>query len=78
MLTIACLVLHYQSLSERQPHTILIAAGAFVGYTIILIGLFIGKFKKLSPFGIVVQSYNLQFFEINIRNNATSKVILRI
>lgn len=59
MLTIACLVLHYQTMSERQPHTILIAAGAFVGYTIILIGLFIGKFKQQSINKVAVTIYKL-------------------
>lgn len=42
LLTITCLVLHYKTLREREDHTILLAAGTFVGYTIILVGVFAG------------------------------------
>lgn len=42
-LTISCVVLHYKSLGENDEMTILLVAGTFVGYSIILIGLFAGK-----------------------------------
>jgi hypothetical protein len=42
VLTITCLGLHYKSMGETDQHTILITAGTFVGYTIILVGLFAG------------------------------------
>jgi len=42
ILTLVCLVLHYKSLGESQPHTIILASGTFLGYTIILVGLFSG------------------------------------
>ncbi|XP_058444897.1 uncharacterized protein LOC131426295 [Malaya genurostris] len=41
-LTISCVVLHYKSLGETDEMTILLVAGTFVGYSIILIGLFAG------------------------------------
>ncbi|XP_058835279.1 uncharacterized protein LOC131692310 [Topomyia yanbarensis] len=41
-LTISCVVLHYKSLGETDELTILLVAGTFVGYSIILIGLFAG------------------------------------
>lgn len=41
-LTISCVALHYKSLGESDEVTILLVAGTFVGYTIILIGLFAG------------------------------------
>ncbi|XP_037048465.1 uncharacterized protein LOC119082911 [Bradysia coprophila] len=42
VLTITCLGLHYNSMEQSDMHTILITAGTFVGYTIILVGLFAG------------------------------------
>jgi len=42
LLTLTCLGLHYNSMGETDQHTILITAGTFVGYTIILVGLFAG------------------------------------
>jgi len=42
LLTLTCLGLHYNSMGEIDQHTILITAGTFVGYTIILVGLFAG------------------------------------
>lgn len=42
-LTISCVVLHYKSLGETDEMTVLLVAGTFVGYSIILIGLFAGK-----------------------------------
>lgn len=42
-ITIVCLVLHYKSLHESDPHLIILASGTFLGYTIILVGLFAGK-----------------------------------
>lgn len=42
IITITCLVLHYKSLGETDPHTIILASGTFLGYTIILVGLFSG------------------------------------
>uniref|UniRef100_T1E390 Putative membrane protein n=1 Tax=Psorophora albipes TaxID=869069 RepID=T1E390_9DIPT len=41
-LTISCVALHYKSLGETDELTIMLVAGTFVGYTIILIGLFAG------------------------------------
>ncbi|XP_053697463.1 uncharacterized protein LOC128744455 [Sabethes cyaneus] len=41
-LTISCVVLHYKSLGETDDLTKLLVAGTFVGYSIILIGLFAG------------------------------------
>lgn len=41
IITITCLTLHYKSSGESQ-HTLLLASGTFVGYTIILVGLFAG------------------------------------
>lgn len=40
--TISCCVLHYKSLGETDGMTIMLVAGTFVGFTIILIGLFAG------------------------------------
>ncbi|CAD7089917.1 unnamed protein product [Hermetia illucens] len=40
--TIACLGLHYQTMSESDQVTRLLTAGTFVGFTIILIALFAG------------------------------------
>lgn len=40
--TISCCVLHYKSLRETDEMTIMLVAGTFVGFTIILIGLFAG------------------------------------
>ncbi|XP_055585120.1 uncharacterized protein LOC129737971 [Uranotaenia lowii] len=41
-LTLSCLVLHYKSLGETDELTIMLVSGTFVGYSIILIGLFAG------------------------------------
>lgn len=41
-LTISCVVLHYKSLGETDELTVMLVAGTFVGYSIILIGLFAG------------------------------------
>lgn len=41
-LTLSCLVLHYKSLGESDELTVLLVSGTFVGYSIILIGLFAG------------------------------------
>lgn len=41
-LTISCCVLHYKSLGETEDMTIMLVAGTFVGYAVILIGLFAG------------------------------------
>jgi len=43
VLTLTCLGLHYNSMEDlADKHTKLIVAGTFVGYSIILIGLFAG------------------------------------
>ncbi|XP_031632187.1 uncharacterized protein LOC116346338 [Contarinia nasturtii] len=42
IITITCLVLHYKSLHESDPQTIVLSSGTFVGYTVILVGLFAG------------------------------------
>ncbi|XP_055305105.1 uncharacterized protein LOC129569902 [Sitodiplosis mosellana] len=42
VITITCLVLHYKSMGESDPHAIILASGTFVGYTVILVGLFAG------------------------------------
>uniref|UniRef100_A0A182LZ15 MARVEL domain-containing protein n=1 Tax=Anopheles culicifacies TaxID=139723 RepID=A0A182LZ15_9DIPT len=55
-LAIACLILHYKSLDERDDLTKLLAAGTFVGYSVILVALFCGYMmselisKKLDVF----------------------------
>lgn len=55
-LAIACVVLHYKSLNERDAITQLLAAGTFVGFCVILIALFAGHIlsnpinKKLDMF----------------------------
>lgn len=55
-LAIACVVLHYKSLGERDPITQLLTSGTFVGYSVILIALFAGYLlsnpinKKLDMF----------------------------
>lgn len=41
-LTITCLGLHYVSLQENKVETILLIAGTYVGYTIILVAIFAG------------------------------------
>ncbi|XP_055616229.1 uncharacterized protein LOC129762206 [Toxorhynchites rutilus septentrionalis] len=41
-LTLCCVALHYKSLGETSELTIMLVSGTFVGYTIILIGLFAG------------------------------------
>uniref|UniRef100_U5ESI9 Putative conserved secreted protein n=1 Tax=Corethrella appendiculata TaxID=1370023 RepID=U5ESI9_9DIPT len=41
-LAITCVILHYKSLGERDQITILLVAGTFVGFSIILIALFAG------------------------------------
>lgn len=41
-LTLSCVGLHYKSMGESDEMTRLLVAGTFVGYTIILIGLFAG------------------------------------
>lgn len=41
-LSIACVGLHYKSMGETDEMTRLLVAGTFVGYTIILVGLFAG------------------------------------
>uniref|UniRef100_C6ZQY5 Secreted protein member of chemokine-like factor super family n=1 Tax=Ochlerotatus triseriatus TaxID=7162 RepID=C6ZQY5_OCHTR len=41
-LTISCVALHYKSMGEADEMTRLLVAGTFVGYTIILVGLFAG------------------------------------
>lgn len=40
--TISCAVLHYKSLGETDDLTIMLVAGTFVGFSVILIGLFAG------------------------------------
>ncbi|KAL9696029.1 hypothetical protein quinque_015314 [Culex quinquefasciatus] len=40
--TISCAVLHYKSLGESDELTIMLVAGTFVGFSVILIGLFAG------------------------------------
>lgn len=55
-LAIACVVLHYKSLGEREATTQLLTSGTFVGYSVILIALFAGYLlsnpinKKLDVF----------------------------
>uniref|UniRef100_A0A182J558 DUF7775 domain-containing protein n=1 Tax=Anopheles atroparvus TaxID=41427 RepID=A0A182J558_ANOAO len=55
-LAIACVVLHYKSLGERDAITQLLTSGTFVGYSVILIALFAGYLlsnpinKKLDMF----------------------------
>lgn len=41
-LTISCVALHYKSLGESDELTIMLVSGTFVGFSIILIGLFAG------------------------------------
>lgn len=41
-LTISCVALHYKSLGETDELTIMLVSGTFVGFSIILIGLFAG------------------------------------
>lgn len=41
-LTLSCVGLHYKSMGETDEMTRLLVAGTFVGYTIILVGLFAG------------------------------------
>lgn len=41
-LTLSCVGLHYKSMGESDEMTRLLVAGTFVGYTIILVGLFAG------------------------------------
>lgn len=40
--TISCVALHYKSLGETDELTIMLVSGTFVGFSIILIGLFAG------------------------------------
>lgn len=40
--TISCVALHYKSLGEKDELTIMLVSGTFVGFSIILIGLFAG------------------------------------
>jgi hypothetical protein len=42
VLTVTCLALHYNSMGETDQHLILITAGTYVGFTIVLVGLFAG------------------------------------
>jgi hypothetical protein len=42
VVTIACMGIHYKTLSEGDTHTVMLVSGTFVGFTIILIGLFAG------------------------------------
>ncbi|CAO1389785.1 unnamed protein product [Diamesa serratosioi] len=41
-LTLTCLGLHYNSMAEGAHHTVMLVNGTFVGFTIILVGLFAG------------------------------------
>lgn len=40
--TISCVALHYKSLGETDELTIMLVSGTFVGFSVILIGLFAG------------------------------------
>lgn len=40
--------LHYNSMAEGAHHTVMLVNGTFVGFTIILVGLFAGEFEELS------------------------------
>lgn len=62
IITIACLTLHYKSSGETH-NTLLLASGTFVGYTIILVGLFAGKpdFHQQTNF-MYPLNYNLIIF----------------
>jgi uncharacterized membrane protein len=42
LITLACLFLHYKSMAETGRETVLLLAGTYVGFTIILIALFAG------------------------------------
>lgn len=41
MIVLACLGLHYKSMAESAT-TMLLVSGTFVGYTVILVGVFAG------------------------------------
>ncbi|XP_055682812.1 protein snakeskin-like [Lutzomyia longipalpis] len=41
VLAVSCLVLHYHSLGETDTITIILTSGTFLGFSIILIGLFV-------------------------------------
>lgn len=41
-LAIAILIIHYQTLEEPVPFNALIATGTYVGFTIIIVGSFLG------------------------------------
>ncbi|GAB0095300.1 uncharacterized protein DMENIID0001_106650 [Sergentomyia squamirostris] len=40
-IALTCVGLHYHSLGETEPITIILASGTFVGFSIILIGMFL-------------------------------------
>uniref|UniRef100_A0A6B2E6H3 Putative conserved secreted protein n=1 Tax=Phlebotomus kandelakii TaxID=1109342 RepID=A0A6B2E6H3_9DIPT len=41
VLAVTCVGLHYNSLGETEPVTIILTSGTFVGFSIILIGMFV-------------------------------------
>lgn len=44
-LAVVCMILHYMSLGERNTITIMLTSGTFVGFTIILIALFVSEYN---------------------------------
>lgn len=69
-------MLHYKSLGESDPHAIILASGTFVGYTVILVGLFAGKILMNCVQRFILWPHRVLYMRENKNQQMTSSLFL--